>query len=445
MALTQGFAGTSGGGAVTLAAGSVAAGAYVSGSLVDGAIATLGTEADAAVGDASGTVNSHIRQVAKVLTASLPAALVGGRLDVNVGKIPGTVSAANSSTTTLGSGAAFTGTAEDVSGYGAITVNVFADQASAAAGLSLQFSSDGTDWDEPLAVTVAASSGVSYTVTPQAQWFRVVYTNGASVQGAFRLQSLYHPAGAVPAVAAFADINATLSPTVIGQRVVADIVVQDPVGNLTNRVRSAAAMIAGAPGGALVGAGLGLYNVSANKFFAAIGNADGSLPVGGYTGKSMATLTRPANTTTYTANTAVANATSGAVAITFANCARLTGGTGFIIGADILDEANQTLKGTYELWLYNQAPGTVINDNANWAPANADRLNRVGIIKFDSGTVGNNASGSSGNCEFYDLMTHPLPFVCVGGTSLYGQLVVRNAYIPVSSEVFQIILRLSQD
>lgn len=247
-------------------------------------------------------------------------------------------------------------------------------------------------------------------------------------------------------IVSFVDVNATLSPgPVTFQRLSADIMVQDPSGNFTNRVRSAAAMIGGALGGALVGTGVGLYNSGAGKFIAAIGNSDGSLPVGGYTGHSDVTLTRPANTSTYSANTAVANATSGAVAITFTNCARLTGGSGFIIGADILDEANQTLKGAFELWLYNQAPSTVINDNANWAPTDADRANRVGVVKFDSGTVGNNASGASGNCEFYDQLTHPIPYVCVGGTSLYGQLVVRNAYVPVSAEVFQITLRLSQD
>ncbi len=128
-------------------------------------------------------------------SAKLPAALVGGRLDVNLGQIPGTISTVNSSTATLGGNAVFTGTGEDVSAYAAIEVAVFSDVASAASGVSAQWSEDNTNWDFTSVGTLAAGVGQSFMFHPRAKFFRMVYTNGAGAQAAFRLQTIYHPVG----------------------------------------------------------------------------------------------------------------------------------------------------------------------------------------------------------------------------------------------------------
>lgn len=106
--------------------------------------------------------------------------------------VPGTVSTVNSSTSTLGGGAVFTGTSEDVKDFGSITVSVFTDQVSASDGLSIQQSSNGTNWDLTDTYTIAASTGKTFSVQPSARFFRIVYTNGATPQGAFRLQTVYH-------------------------------------------------------------------------------------------------------------------------------------------------------------------------------------------------------------------------------------------------------------
>lgn len=107
--------------------------------------------------------------------------------------VPGIISTANSSTATLGGGAVFTGTSEDVKDFGSITVSVFTDQASATDGLSIQQSSNGTNWDITDVYTIAASTGKTFSVQPAARFFRIVYTNGATPQGALRLQTVYHP------------------------------------------------------------------------------------------------------------------------------------------------------------------------------------------------------------------------------------------------------------
>lgn len=124
----------------------------------------------------------------------------GNALDVNIksGSPSSVVSTANSSTATLLSGAVFTGTSEDVTTYAEMRVSVFADQASATDGLSFQQSSNGTNWDITDVYTISASTGATFVVPRQAKFFRIVYTNGATNQGVFRLQTILNRGGTAP-------------------------------------------------------------------------------------------------------------------------------------------------------------------------------------------------------------------------------------------------------
>ena len=100
----------------------------------------------------------------------------------------------NSTITPLGAGAVFTGTGTDVTAYNSVTIQVFADQDSAADGMSFQFSPDNVNWDEQndynLEVSVSGTRRFQFPVT--AQYFRVVYTNGGVAQTAFRVQTILH-------------------------------------------------------------------------------------------------------------------------------------------------------------------------------------------------------------------------------------------------------------
>ena len=102
----------------------------------------------------------------------------------------GTVSSANSSTATLLAAATFTGTAVDISGYASVSVSVIASHASATDGLSMQQSSDGTNWDIVDTYTVPATTGKVFGVQAAAQFFRLVYTNGGTNQTSFRIQTV---------------------------------------------------------------------------------------------------------------------------------------------------------------------------------------------------------------------------------------------------------------
>lgn len=101
------------------------------------------------------------------------------------------VSTANSTAVNLGISGVFTGTSEDVSEYSAIMVSIFADQASAVDGLSIQQSSNGTNWDVTDVYSIPISTGKVFSVGVVARFFRVVYTNGATATTALRLQTLF--------------------------------------------------------------------------------------------------------------------------------------------------------------------------------------------------------------------------------------------------------------
>lgn len=153
-----------------------------------------GSGSNASVGTTGSTAPTSATEIAGVTSGGLLKAFTvdsSGNSTANIGNTA-LISTANSSVTTLSGGASFTGTSEDVSQYAEVRVSVFADQVSATDGLAMQQSKDGTNWDFLDNYTIPASSGKVYGVGVAAQFFRVVYTNGATIQGAFRLVTVYH-------------------------------------------------------------------------------------------------------------------------------------------------------------------------------------------------------------------------------------------------------------
>lgn len=100
------------------------------------------------------------------------------------------VSTNNSSVATLTSGSVFTGVSDDAREYSEMRVTVIASHASATDGLSIQQSSDNSNWDITDTYTIPATTGKTFVVPRQARYFRVVYTNGGTNQSSFRLQTI---------------------------------------------------------------------------------------------------------------------------------------------------------------------------------------------------------------------------------------------------------------
>jgi hypothetical protein len=166
--------------------------------------------------------------------------------------------------------------------------------------------------------------------------------------------------------------------------------------------------------------------------------------VGGKANTASGAVQRPDNTTQYTAGDVVNSDTPAS--LTFSNVARIEGGTGIVVDAILIDTANQATKGSFELWLFTAAPA-LDNDNAAFTPTDAELVFLAGVIQFSTAFVGTATVGTDGNAIFMAERTYlPISFECSpSGTSLYGVLVVRNAYTPIALETFTVLLKVIQD
>ena len=108
---------------------------------------------------------------------------------------PGHVSLVNSTIETLDPDATFTGGWEDITNFGVIVISLTSNVSSAIDGLMVQFSSDGTmagiiSDDE---FTYSAGAKKTFSFQAAAKFYRVVYTNGITIQASFNLQVVLKP------------------------------------------------------------------------------------------------------------------------------------------------------------------------------------------------------------------------------------------------------------
>lgn len=103
------------------------------------------------------------------------------------------ISTNNSTTATLGISGVFTGTGDDVSTYASVSIQLDSSHDSATDGMTFQFSTDNTNWDDVYTFTYTAADGARRFQFPvTAQYFRIVYTNGGTGQTHFRVQTILH-------------------------------------------------------------------------------------------------------------------------------------------------------------------------------------------------------------------------------------------------------------
>jgi hypothetical protein len=158
-----------------------------------GSNASVGTDNVAAPGSSTQIGSQDAGGKLQAVSASnpIPASIISQ--DV--------IDATNSSTTPLAGGATYTGSWRSAIGFGALEVSVDTDVISAntsSTGLVIQWSQDGVNiGDVDLAYITStsvwsgpASGGQTYIFPAKRPYYRVVYTNGASNQTVFRLQTI---------------------------------------------------------------------------------------------------------------------------------------------------------------------------------------------------------------------------------------------------------------
>lgn len=126
---------------------------------------------------------------------------------------------------------------------------------------------------------------------------------------------------------------------------------------------------------------------------------------------------------------------TSAAPISFANAARVSGGSGTIRSVTISDPSASTAA-ALELWLFN-ATVTPPADSAAWNLSDADGLKCVGVIQIP--TTAQFLSSATGVMHVGLL---GLQFHCAA-TTLFGALVTRGT--PTYTGTLQVMLEIEQD
>jgi hypothetical protein len=96
---------------------------------------------------------------------------------------------------------------------------------------------------------------------------------------------------------------------------------------------------------------------------------------------------------------------------TMANCARSSGGGGYLRGITLVSAADNI--GPVTVFIF-EASATAASDNAAFAISDADALKLIDQVSLNASDIGNNRFARSGFIE--------IPYTCVGSTSLFAML-----------------------
>ena len=174
----------------------------------------------------------------------------------------------------------------------------------------------------------------------------------------------------------------------------------------------------------------GTATSSSNPLPVNIVSSSNPSPVGGKSVQKSASFTRPANTTTYAANDAIADSTSVPTLLSFANCANANGGQGYIVKTRLLTN-QKTCTARFRLSFYHTAPSP-INDNAPKPMLYANKDKLIGRIDLDPCNTEDTTSDAA-----YALSTTLLPYVCAPtNTTIYCILTTLDAFTPAYSQQF---------
>ena len=158
-------------------------------------------------------------------------------------------------------------------------------------------------------------------------------------------------------------------------------------------------------------------------------NKNNPLPVDQTIGHTTTvSITRPADTTAYTAGDAIGD-TSGSAIMTFADMGKATGGDVIITSVELeVDAASSSIAGC-NLRLYNAAPAAIA-DNASWDLVSGDRGKYLGKIALSAPT-------DEGSTLFSDNDQINKQLNLVDG-NLYAVLQTTSGYTPAASIVHRI-------
>lgn len=152
-----------------------------------------------------------------------------------------------------------------------------------------------------------------------------------------------------------------------------------------------------------------------------------------------ATLTLPIDTNLYLPNDAVAGSTTAPAILTFAGAARVNGGSGELIRANLCTDL-ATCTAMIRLHLFTTTV-TLDNDNDPYRTLFTSVAARIGWIDFPVLTTAGTGSTSAAA-----LVTGSMPYVCAAAdTAIYGRVQTLNGWTPASAQQLVFTLEARKD
>lgn len=150
-------------------------------------------------------------------------------------------------------------------------------------------------------------------------------------------------------------------------------------------------------------------------------------------------ITRPADTTDYAAGDVIGTAATHLITLTADGL--LERGKGIIFKSSVISTASPATLASLELWLLKR-PIAAQADNAAFAITDAEAVEVIAAIPLTNTRVGL----ASGNTVYESAENAAYGFeLPVFVKNLTAVLVVRNAYVPISAEVFTVNVSVDFD
>lgn len=140
---------------------------------------------------------------------------------------------------------------------------------------------------------------------------------------------------------------------------------------------------------------------------------------------------------TGTSTTAYTSGDQVGTLCTLANAARVSGGTGMIVGVSI--QGYNDGMGSWDVVFFDNSSVTLAADNAVFNLAtDADILESVAIAQL----AGSYDLGANRVAQAYNLA---IPYFCSGGTSLYAALLTRGSFTNAAGETLQLVVYVERN
>jgi hypothetical protein len=165
---------------------------------------------------------------------------------------------------------------------------------------------------------------------------------------------------------------------------------------------------------------------------------DGSMISGGTLQRVSVELTRPANTTAYTAGDVVSNDETTTTLLVLTNALRVAAGSGYIVRASLTTD-KKSITPRFRVHLFNASNPTVAGDNVAHKELYADAGKRLGYFDLPAMTTPVDTTNSDMSRSVDNTLRHAV--VAAAATRiLYVVLETLDAFTPASGEKFTLTL-----